>query len=194
MQSRGPTRRESKLSEGQSYANLASDNGYWCLLQTAATDSASPAGRIHAEPRALDSYHNILFSLTLFQTLFAAWPRHITLISHAFKRPRLVANHALGALRWPASRLDFVGIDPPVGEGPQDPGVTEAAATWMGDPHGRGTELRGKREARNPLGSWQGVFPGGMDGGMVQDTGGLVTRGVGADETVDDEARMPWEE
>lgn len=149
------------------------------------------------EERALDSYHNILFSLTRFHGLFGAWPAALTLVSHAFKRPRLEAH--CRAIGFPRRRLVFVGIDPPApappphgsppaaGDGDGD-GVARAERQWEADPHGRGPALAAKRRARNPWGVWQGVFEE-----ACRARGGLVTRGgLGEGETLDEGAPRPW--
>ncbi|KAF4120039.1 DUF218 domain, partial [Geosmithia morbida] len=151
----GPTRQETGLSESESYANLARENDYW------GHRNLSPS-RILCEDRALDSYQNILFSLTLFHARYAEWPSHLTLVSHAFKRPRLVDGHCV-AIGWPLDRLDYVGIDPPGLDGKTDAvvGVAAAVGDWADDPHGRGDKLRGKRTGRNPHGVWQGVYERG---------------------------------
>ncbi|KAG4427256.1 hypothetical protein IFR05_017260, partial [Cadophora sp. M221] len=66
---------------------------------------------IHLDNQALDSYHNILFPLLLFHTHTHTWPSLLTIITHAFKRPRFMTLH-IPALRYPAHRVRFVGIDP----------------------------------------------------------------------------------
>lgn len=43
-------------------------------------------GAVLLKERALDSYHNVLFSLTLFRARAGAWPARVTLVGHAFKR------------------------------------------------------------------------------------------------------------
>ncbi|RCI16847.1 hypothetical protein L249_1880 [Ophiocordyceps polyrhachis-furcata BCC 54312] len=132
------------------------------------------------EERALDSYHNILYSLTLFRARHAAWPDSITVISHAFKQPRLRAH--CEAIGFPS--VTFVGIDPPLLF--DTGGIAAALDHWARDPHGRGPVLSAKRRARNPWSVWQGVFPHRLGSGR------LVTRGWGEGETLVDEAPRPW--
>lgn len=186
--SRGPTRRETKLSEAQSYANLAAAHEYWDLLEDVRPEE------ILIEDRALDSYHNVLFSLTLFHTHFNTWPRTITIISHAFKKERLIDGHCV-AIGFPLERVTFIGIDPPgmaavatgaeVGDGKEEAmkGVGLAMGEWREDPHGRGVSLAGKRARRNPWGVRQGVF---LE--EEGETGGLVVKGEG----IDEDAVRPW--
>src|SRR5437762_1472400 len=75
----GPTRMEDRLCEAQSYANLAASYGYFSLLP----DSPRTADRILIEDRALDSFHNVIFSLALFWRREGAWPERVTIVSHA---------------------------------------------------------------------------------------------------------------
>lgn len=141
------------------------------------------------EDRALDSYHNVLFSLTLFWARFQAWPASLTIVSHAFKKSRLVDGHC-AAIGFPLERTAFIGIDPPGMESGENEaairGVGQAVDEWTADPHGRGETLAGKRARRNPWGVWQGVFEE-----AVRNKGGLVTVGEGEEETLVDGPR-PW--
>jgi hypothetical protein len=147
--------------------------------------------RILIEARALDSYHNVLFSLTLFYAQFGAWPTHTTIVSHAFKRERLVDLHCHAALDF--RRVTYVGVDPPIAADKDAAmaGVAKARDEWLADLHGRGGRLKGKRQRRNPWGVWQGVFGEGV-GVDVRMRSGLVTEGEGDEETVVDEAPKPW--
>ncbi|KAI0400208.1 FolC bifunctional protein [Xylaria palmicola] len=156
MFSGGPTRKETRLSEAASYANLAAANSYFQILPE---DDAS--GRILTEERALDSYSNVLFSIVEFWSTYGIWPAKLTIVSHAFKRERLVDCHC-GAIRFPLDRVDFVGVDPPgMADGSNFaaiPGVVEAVHQWRDDPHGRGDVLSSKRNRRNPWGVPQVLF------------------------------------
>ncbi|KAI8633590.1 FolC bifunctional protein [Xylariaceae sp. FL1651] len=156
MFSGGPTRRETRLSEASSYNNLAAANSYFGILP-----ETSASTRIFSEERALDSYSNVLFSLVQFWCSFGVWPKKITIVSHAFKRERLVDCHC-GAIRFPLEHIEFVGIDPPgMADGSNEAankGVTEAIVQWKEDPHGRGDILASKRLQRNPWGVSQSLF------------------------------------
>ncbi|KAL7623113.1 hypothetical protein AAE478_006792 [Parahypoxylon ruwenzoriense] len=148
MFSGGPTRKETRLSEALSYANLASANAYFGIVSEAET-----SGRISCEERALDSYSNVLFSLIKFWCDHESWPEKITIVSHAFKRERLVDCHC-GAIGFPLHRANFVGVDPPgMVDGSNEAaieGIVEAVTQWKEDPHGKGEVLAGKRRRRNP--------------------------------------------
>ncbi|PHH87289.1 hypothetical protein CDD83_9057 [Cordyceps sp. RAO-2017] len=175
----GPTRRETRRSEAESYRALAAHHDYWGA-------GALAPDEVLTEERALDSYHNVLFGLTRFRARFGAWPARVTLVGHAFKRPRLAAHCA--AIGLPRDRVAFDGEDPPGGG--WEAGAARAADEWRADPHGRSGALRAKRRARNPWAVWQGVFAPGEGEGCGR--GGLCTVGEGEDETLVDEAPRPW--
>lgn len=85
----------------------------------------------------------------------------MTIVSHAFKRERLVDCHCR-AIRFPLNRVDFVGVDPPgMVDGSNEAaiaGVAEAVRQWKEDPHGEGDALSSKRLRRNPWGISQTLF------------------------------------
>ncbi|CAK7269112.1 hypothetical protein SEPCBS119000_003401 [Sporothrix epigloea] len=219
----GPTRSETPLSEARSYANLAAANNYFGLLlrettltMTTATIShpLSPVPlhhRILVEEQALDSYYNILFSLVAFWRRVGAWPARVTIVSHDFKRSRLVDDHcgrdAIAILPL-NQRVSFIGINPP-NLPAEFGGASSAASTatvsedksqamqgahavlghWASDPHGVGHILAGKRRARNPWQCDQRLF---VDDAERQRSG-LATRLVGDDmEAIADGDSRPW--
>lgn len=189
------------LSEARSYANLAAANSYWDLLpttssSTTATHPLSPIPlhpRIELEERALDSYQNILFSLIQFwrRSGYTHWPTHLTIISHAFKRRRLVSAHC-SALSLDPQQIAFIGINPP---GVPEIVANEEAAVeaWLRDPQGQSEGLRRKRRGRNPWNVAQTLFLDDRERGKS----GLQTRivqfedGVEEEVLVDEEPR-PW--
>jgi hypothetical protein len=81
------------------------------------------------------------------------YPKHLTLISHAFKRRRFVDLH-LPAVHYPstADRLEYIGIDPPMDETKR--AAVEAGErfrgieAWQQDPYGTGQVLTRKRRVR----------------------------------------------
>lgn len=181
---RGPTRKETRLSEAQSYAAIAAENEHWGFLPNPAS------AEVLLEERALDSYHNVLFSLTRFYSQFQTWPSHISIISHGFKRERLVDGHCT-AIGFPIERVTFVGIDPPaMAAGDKQEamkGVGLAMGEWRNDPHGRGESLAGKRARRNPWVVEQTVFAQ-----KCEDRGGLGLKVLGGVEVLDEDEPKPW--
>lgn len=202
------------LSEARSYANLAAASSYYNLLPPGHADPVATA-RVLLEERALDSYANILFSLVAFWRAHAAWPQRLTLVSHEFKRARLVDAHC-AAIGFPPDRVAFVGISPPdlraVGSAAAaddddleraaaEPGRLAAAkaakmrdvhavvGAWMRDPHGVGETLAGKRRQRNCWGVDQMLFRDEEE----RSRSGLKTRVLddGVEALIDDAPR-PW--
>jgi dihydrofolate synthase len=183
----GPTRGEKRISEARSYFNLAAANSFFDLIP-----SDTAPSRILLEERALDSYSNVLFSLIQFWQTYRAWPQRLTIVSHSFKRERLVDCHC-GAIRFPLSRVDFVGIDPPgMRDGSNEvaiKGVVEAVTQWKDDPHGKGELLAGKRHRRNPWTIDQALFVNEKE---RQDSGVRSMIYDDAQEYLIDGAAQPW--
>ncbi|KAK3308948.1 Mur ligase [Chaetomium strumarium] len=196
----GPTRKETSLSEARSYYNLAVANAYFGLLPS--DSNLLSTSRILLEERALDSYYNILFSLISFWRHHAAWPDRLTIVSHGFKRNRLVDGHC-AAIGFPLDRVEFVGFNPPGVDGmgglaeggrPGEKaeamrGVQLAMGQWAEDPHGVGDELAGKRRARNCWGVQQRLFgdeaerlKSGVDARVLEDGSEALVEG----------GRRPW--
>ena len=61
-----------------------------------------------AQEHARDSFENLLFSLCRFHALTGAYPKKLLIVSYEFKHERFASLHAK-AVRWPTSRLDFLG-------------------------------------------------------------------------------------
>lgn len=156
MKRSGPTREETYVSEAASYLKLAIANSYFGF-------ASMDRSRILLEERALDSYYNILFSTVLFWRTYGSWPKKLTLVSHGFKRNRLVDGHC-AAIGYPVERVNFIGINPPgmdqAGTEKADAmrGVQLALGQWASDPHGVGDELARKRKQRNVWGVSQSLF------------------------------------
>ncbi|KAI1332785.1 FolC bifunctional protein [Xylariaceae sp. FL0255] len=193
MFSGGPTRKETQLSEARSYANLAAANSYFGLFQKEG-EEADISSRILCEERALDSYYNIVFSLTLFWSTYGDWPKRIHIVSHAFKGKRFVGCH-LKAVRFPLRNSDLTGVDPPwklLPDGSRKAtmkGAAEAVAQWKADPHGRGEILASKRIKRNPWNASQKPFI--KDEDRVR-SGVLSTTDENGIESLIDDATQPW--
>lgn len=166
-------------------------------------DTSIFTSRILQDTRALDSYHNILHSLLLFHRTYASWPALLTIVSHAFKRPRIVEGHC-AAVGFPLDSVRFVGIDPP-GMQQAAPGKTEegnraeekkgaiagvqrAVDEWARDPHGVGASLAAKRRARNPWGLEDRLFAD--EDARIRS--GVVTHIIDGHEALVDDAKRPW--
>lgn len=74
--------------------------------------SASLVNRMLAEEYAADSYENLLFSIARFREYTGKYPDRITVVGLAFKQERFENVHRT-ALRFPAQKFRYVGIDPP---------------------------------------------------------------------------------
>ncbi|KAK4039456.1 Mur ligase [Parachaetomium inaequale] len=202
----GLTRKEVNLSEAQSYYNLALAAGYLgppsaAAITTNPLSSSPPESRVLVEEQALDSYHNILFSLVAFWRRHGAWPERMTIVSHEFKRERIVEGHC-AAIEFPLERIRFVGINPPgmddvavAAPGGMEKleaifeGVQLALEQWRADPHGVGEVLRGKRVGRNPWRGHQMLFLEEEE----RERSGLDTRRVGGGgEGLLPGGRRPW--
>ncbi|KAK0735555.1 Mur ligase [Apiosordaria backusii] len=147
----GPTRHETSLSEAKSYSNLAAQNNF--------LESNHLNNRVFLEERALDSYFNILFSLILYwrHHPLSHWPELITIVSHEFKRTRLVQGHC-NAIGFPLERVNYIGINPPSLKTEDENSNQLTLGAWESDPHGASSELASKRRSRNPWGIFQKLF------------------------------------
>lgn len=198
--SSGPTRPETHLTEAESYAQLAAAHQYFGQLGSSSSSvseiETEAQRRVFCETRALDSYGNVLFSVVAFWRRYGGgrrWPTRLTVVSHGFKRTRLVAGHCgPAALAWPAARLGFVGVDPPaMADGSHVAalaGAARAEADWRRDPHGTGPELAAKRRRRNPWGVGQDLF----DCDEERRRSGVRTIRVDGQEVLDPSATQPW--
>jgi hypothetical protein len=108
-------------------------------------------GHILLEEEATDSFQNLLFSILLFRKATGRYPRHIRVITHAFKARRFLELHA-PTIKWPKNRIQVQGIDPVMTQdaltstllGEEKSGY----AAWAEDPMGTGDVLDGKRQLR----------------------------------------------
>lgn len=108
-------------------------------------------GRILLEEDATDSLQNLLFSILLFRKTTGSYPKHIRLVTHAFKTKRFLELHAT-AIRWPQDRIQVQGIDPVMSSTELDSTLEGEElfgyAPWDEDPLGTGGQLRSKRKQR----------------------------------------------
>ncbi len=207
---RGPTRAEVNLSEARSYYNLARANAYFGHLPAAERSDAAASSRILLEERALDSYYNVLFSLVEFWRAHEVWPERITIVSHAFKKARLVDAHC-GAIGFPLDQVGFIGISPPeldpFGASSQDLeraaqgghvskekaakmlDVHAVVGQWADDPHGTSEVLAGKRRKRNCWNVDQKLFASDEERARSGVRTSMLADGS---ESLADSASRPW--
>ena len=138
----GQTRQEAgPRSEAQSYWLLAEHFkwfGYEAVQPRAGT-----------EEFARDSLENVLFGLCRFREIAGRWPARLTVVSWAFKAARFALHRA--AVRWPAERFEFVGVNNPPALSGAEVGESNAREQFLRDPYGTHAPLMVKREARNPF-------------------------------------------
>ncbi|KAL4866770.1 hypothetical protein BDV12DRAFT_210300 [Aspergillus spectabilis] len=148
-----------ELTEGESYLNLAKDNGLFSYSQH------KTSSRITAETHATDSYQNMLFSLLRFRLFTGTYPEKVTVVTHEFKRARFMKCH-FPAVGLNLSEVSVVGINPPESVTPArelvDGEEKRGIGLWRGDMYGVGRELKGKRVKRGwadgvERGVWVGV-------------------------------------
>jgi hypothetical protein len=164
-------------------------------LFTTPNSRPSIENRVLLDEQALDSYHNILFSLTAFLHHAGTWPTHMTIVSHGFKRERIVDGHCT-AIAFPLSRITYLGINPPgmmrgdeASKQDAMAGERHAVDEWTKDPHGQGEALAGKRVRRNVWGVKQTLFETENE----RARSGLVTKQLeGGEEVLGDDAIRPW--
>jgi len=138
-------------TEAQAYYHVADAMNLW-----PSDEGASVRARTTTEEFATDSFENLMFSIARFREVTGNYPKKITVVSFSFKQRRFETLHA-PALRWPADRFAYVGVDPPSSTGFDLKRSTEgesknAAAPFERDPYGCHSEvLQEKRKGRNPF-------------------------------------------
>ncbi|PXF42303.1 hypothetical protein BWQ96_07938 [Gracilariopsis chorda] len=129
---------------------------YWMAAQTLnwfGYASTHVQNRTFAEEYARDSMENLLFSICRFNQLTGTYPRVIKVVGFAFKKYRFTDLHRR-AIRFPAHRFKYYGVDPDKVKGIR--GVTageraHALGPFAADPYGCNSPVLGsKRRGRNP--------------------------------------------
>jgi len=101
-------------SESSSYFRAADALNLW---MNEGIDAGSNArSRTVTEEFATDSFENMIFSICRFKEVTGHYPTYITIVSFSFKEQRFVKLHA-SALKWPRSRLRYIGKDAPSSTG-----------------------------------------------------------------------------
>ena len=166
--------------------------------------------RIFTDAHATDSFQNVLFPLLLFSKYLSTLPNHIattpptpkhlTIISHAFKRARFLSLH-LPALRYPSSaeRVSYVGVDPPgMSDAEQRTQILEGervrgVEAWRQDPYGRGEVLARKRAVRGWSETRGREFEERVFGGELDEEVGRALLGWKGPGRFEGRGRLPWE-
>lgn len=182
---RGATREETRLTEAKSYLNFARASNFFGHFED--RKYKDYPSRIFTEDRAVDSFQNIIFSLTEFNHRYKNFPEELVVVSHEFKRARFEQLHfsAVKELMLPTSSkgIDvswqgvprFEGIDPKHMEARPD--SERAIATkasekkngfdlWEKTPFGTSGLLLEKRRERNVWKAnlnYELVYAGGME-------------------------------
>ncbi|KXL43830.1 hypothetical protein M433DRAFT_41074, partial [Acidomyces richmondensis BFW] len=137
---------ESRRSEAESYHLVAK------RLVSSGLFPVSVLERCATEELATDSYQNLLFSIIRFRKIVGQYPRHVTVVTHAFKERRFLELHA-AAIQWPANRLRVQGINPPFSleelDQTQKAESERAYTLFAADPYGVRSPLKDKRTARH---------------------------------------------
>ncbi|MCI0705445.1 MAG: hypothetical protein L0241_30665 [Planctomycetia bacterium] len=145
----GRTRPDSgEWSEAKTYHEIARATEFW-IPDKLKTTRDGLAARTDLENFARDSFENVLFGICRFQQLVGSYPRTVTVASWAFKSARFDLHRA--AIRFPAYRFRFVGVNDPLDLSDALNGERKALHSFSGDPFGSGADLSGKRLKRNPF-------------------------------------------
>lgn len=143
----GPTRKNSTISEAQSYFNLQEQlgwHGHYDVRERTATEEC-----------ARDSLENLSFSRSRFFFLTGSQPDYIVVVGWEFKRERFTLHaETLGI------EIEYIGINNPPGDSydmksPLARAIENEKKTveeFMNCPLGNSGELLRKKEARNPHG------------------------------------------
>ncbi|KAJ7072549.1 hypothetical protein C8F01DRAFT_1104334 [Mycena amicta] len=136
----GQTQRSSTTTEGESYLRLALQAG---LFHSHAFPRAT------SENYALDSFQNLLFSIARFHEVAGHYPSKITVVGYEMKRARFLELHR-AAIRWPESRLAYIGIDVEGDNSLARQGERENGyLPYLADLYGCHSFLANKRRQRN---------------------------------------------
>ena len=132
-------------SEGFSYACLADARG----------GLEGCRGRVAIEACSQDSYLNYLNSVIVFRLLTGKWPLNVIFVGFAFKEARFLEVHhpAVTARVGACWSVSYAWVNnPPISvlEGGALKGEEIAREQFAADPHGQGTLLHRKRQARDP--------------------------------------------
>jgi len=101
------------------------------------------------EEFARDSFENLLFGVCRFKECAGGYPETVTVVSWGFKAARFDLHRE--ALRWPAPRFRYCGVNQPQDLDGARRGEAATVASFRQDRYGTGDVLGSKRAARNPF-------------------------------------------
>ncbi|TCD64737.1 hypothetical protein EIP91_003693 [Steccherinum ochraceum] len=158
----GQTRRNSTTTEGESYLRLASQTGMFKPNHRGISD-LEPFRRATTENYALDSFQNLLFAIARFHEYTGRYPELITVVGYEMKRKRFTDLHR-AALRWPADRFHYIGIDPEKEAPSARNGERQNGyLPYTRDTYGCHDELQQKRRSRNPFFRYHSYYTSSPD-------------------------------
>lgn len=141
-------------------------------------------GRLLLEEHATDSLQNLLFSILLFRRTTGRYPKHIRIITHAFKERRFLNLH-VPAIGWPSNGVQVQGIDPVMSKAELEETILGEQqygfAPWLKDPLGVGEGLSRKRKQRG----WDEATSSQLAEGLEDAVKVLLLNGVVTD-------GLPW--
>lgn len=144
------------MSEAYSYRSLATilDLLPSDLIPSNPTGSSSPLPlnlRAVTEEYALDSYENLLFSISRFKEITGRYPKKITVVGYGMKRRRFTDLHR-AAIGFPLDNWNYIGIDDEGDTTDQYAGELKYGYTpFLSSPSGCHPPLSIKRVNRNPF-------------------------------------------
>lgn len=126
-------------SEGQGYWMVADHFGWFGHPEV--------RERSTTEEFSNDSFTNVLYGACRFREYTGHWPDFVTAVGWKFKGPRFDQHRE--ALRWPASRFQYIGVNDPPELAKNLPFEEMRREVFRMDPYGSGPEPSEKRAARN---------------------------------------------
>jgi len=128
-----------------------------------------PFTRATSENYALDSFQNLLFSIARFREYTGRWPEYITVVGYEMKKRRFEELHR-EALRWPADRFMYVGIDGKwEGANAQEGELQNGYKPYRQDMYGCHSNLLSKRRSRNPFSRFHSYYTSSPELGPLFD-------------------------
>lgn len=143
---------EDAAAAAREAAGGAEENAADAAATTAESVVKSVRARAFTEEHARDSFENLMFGLCRFYEVTGHYPERVTVVSYTLKQRRFMDLHR-AALRFPATRFEFVGTPVPPAAVGADEGEARTVAGFVKDPYGcdPAGELVAKRQRRDPF-------------------------------------------